>query len=203
MRIIVCGCGTDVGKTIVSAILVHALKADYWKPIQCGYDSDTHTIKTLVKECHTFPSTYTFSAALSPHHAARLEDLEIDVTKITPPITSRPLIIEMAGGILVPLNNKTLALDLFAHWEAHWILVSKHYLGSINHTLLTSEALKQRNIQLHGIIFNGAPNPDTESAILHFSKLPSMGRLRPEPSINPKTIERYSRQWKPKLTLFQ
>lgn len=137
--IIVAGIGTGVGKTVVSAIITTLFKGDYWKPIQSGeVDADSQVIaKLLSLECTVHPPAYSFKAPLSPHHAARLENQTIDPDKIIPPNTNRPLVIEMAGGIFVPLRDNLLSIDLFKSWNASWILVSKHYLGSINHTLLT------------------------------------------------------------------
>jgi dethiobiotin synthetase len=203
IKIIVAGCSTDVGKTIVSAILVKALDGAYWKPVQCGglAESDSKKVMEWVpsRKDHIYPSAYNLKAGLSPHHAARLEKCQIEAGKIRPPVTACPLIIESVGGILVPLNPDELTLDLFCSWNAIWIVVSKHYLGSINHTLLTVQALKQRKINVHSIIFNGASNPDTEEAILHFSKLPCLGRLLPEQDMNETTINRYASQWKPQI----
>lgn len=201
--IIITGNGTDVGKTILSAIVVTALEGDYWKPVQHADDSgsDSETIRLLVpvNKCHIHPPAYNFKAPLSPHHAARLENIYIDPVQIIPPETSRPLIIETVGGIFVPFNNSTLAIDLFDKWNGIWIVISRHYLGSINHSLLTVEALKKRNQNVKTIIFNGSPNTDSEKAILQFSGLTSLGRLLPEEQINQKTIKRYANQWKTQL----
>lgn len=201
--IIVAGIGTEVGKTVVSAILTTSLQGEYWKPIQCGdeKDLDTAVMQELVDaDRHPIhPSAYTLKAPLSPHHAARLENTSICLKNIVPPQTGRPLIIEGVGGIFVPLTAKILSFDLFKSWNMPWILVSKHYLGSINHTLLTLEALKRNNISISGIVFNGNPNHDSESAIQQFGQVPFLGRLLPESNINPQTIQRYAKLWKPRL----
>lgn len=203
-KIIVAGTGTDVGKTVVAAILTTLFNGDYWKPIQCGDEenSDTATMKKLIDTTrhNIYPSAYSLKAPLSPHHAARLENISIDLDSIVLPKTSRPLIIEGVGGIFVPLNNTTLSIDLYQTWKCKWIIVSKHYLGSINHTLLTLEVLKQRDISIAGIVFNGEPNPDTETAILEISQPPLLGRLLPETTINPQTIQRYAKEWQPRLS---
>jgi dethiobiotin synthetase len=199
-KLIVTGPGTEVGKTVVSAILTSIFQADYWKPIECGNQecSDTEVMKTLINPLsQVHPPMYSFKAPLSPHQAARLEHIQIDPYLIIPPKTTRPLVIETAGGILVPLNPHTLTLDLFESWKGLWVIVSKHYLGSINHTLLTVEKLKQRNASILGLIFNGEPNADTEEAILHFSNLPFLGRLLPEKQININIIPHYVEQWHP------
>jgi dethiobiotin synthetase len=126
-----------------------------------------------------------------------LENISISLDEFKMPKTTRPLVIEGVGGILVPLTLNTLTIDLFQSWKCQWIIVSKHYLGSINHTLLTIESLKQRRIPLLGIIFNGEPNPDSEKAILTVSKLPCLGRLQPEKHLNFQTIQKYAAEWKP------
>ena len=189
MRIIVAGIGTDVGKTAVSSILSLLFKADYWKPIQCGDDS------MMPQGITVHPPAYTFKAPLSPHHAARLENTTINWETIIPPQTTCPLIIESIGGIFVPLTTNLLSIDLFQSWHCQWVVVSKHYLGSINHTLLTIEVLKWHQIPLLGLIFNGMPHPDTEEAILNITQLPLLGRLLPEPFIDQQVIKRYVKQW--------
>ncbi len=198
-KIIVAGISTDVGKTVVSAILATLFNADYWKPIQCGEISDSDVMKSLLDSNKIHSSAYTLKAPLSPHHAARLDNISINIDQIIPPKTNKTLIIEGAGGIFVPVTLEKTTFDLFKQWKCTWIIVSKHYLGSINHTLLTINALKQHNIQIAGIIFNGEPNPDSESAILKLSNIPLLGRLLPEPKINAKTIQRYAKQWKIKI----
>lgn len=140
-------------------------------------------------------SFYSLSAPLSPHHAARLENLSIDCSKIIPPYTKHPLIIEGVGGIFVPLTLTQLTFDLFRSWEGEWIVVSRHYLGSINHTLMTLEILKSYRVPVLGLIFNGTPCPDSEEAILGFSHLPLLGRLLPERAFNRTLIQEYAKRW--------
>lgn len=204
-KIIIAGSGTEVGKTIVAAILTTLLKADYWKPIQCGDEenSDTAIMAKLIdaKRHEIHPPTYSLKAPVSPHHAARLEMTSIDPHSIHPPESIRPLIIESVGGIFVPLTTSLLSIDLFKSWNARWVIVSRHYLGSINHTLLTVNALKQHHVPIAGLIFNGEPNSDSETAILEISQLPLLGRLLPEKKLNPHTIQRYAEQWQPALPL--
>jgi dethiobiotin synthetase len=203
LKIMVAGIGTDVGKTVVSAILTTLLDGDYWKPIQCG-DEDTATVKRWLDPTrHTIhPPAYSLKAPLSPHHAARLDTTLIGLDAIVLPQTARPLIIEAVGGILVPLTPKILSLDLFKSWGCQWIIVSKHYLGSINHTLLTIEVLKQLCLPILGLIFNGEYNPDSESAILEISQLSLLGRLLPEPHLNPQIIQKYAKQFKSVASLY-
>lgn len=200
-RIMVAGIGTDVGKTVVSAILTTLLNGDYWKPIQCGEmeNADTATVEGWVDTAkHTIhPPAYPLKAPLSPHHAARLENTLIRLDAIALPQTTRPLIIEGVGGIFAPLTSKISSLDLFKSWDCQWVIVSKHYLGSINHTLLTLEVLKKRRLPILGIVFNGEESRDSESAILEISQVPLLGRLLPEANFNLQTIQRYAKQWQP------
>lgn len=202
-KIIVAGIGTDVGKTVVSAILATLLEGDYWKPIQSGASEDSDSIKmqAFIEPHRIHPPAYTLQAPLSPHHAARLENILICPRSIVPPLTTRPLIIEGAGGIFVPLTTNILTCDVLQTWECRWVVVSRHYLGSINHTLLTLEALKQRKIPIAGLVFNGDPNLDSEEAILAVSQAPLLGRIVPEPHLTPQTIQRYATQWKQNLNL--
>lgn len=194
--IIVTGIGTDVGKTIVSAILVQTLEADYWKPIQCG-ESDAARVQELVRSPKsTFhPEAYLLQHPLSPHYAAKLEGKTIETGRIQLPSCSRTLIIETAGGIYVPLNDQELLIDVFKKWDALWIVVSALYLGCINHTLLTIEALKREGCSILGLIFNGE-EPVVEEAILRFSHLPCLGKLKREENLSPETIQRYANLWK-------
>lgn len=200
-NIIVAGSGTDVGKTIISAILTKLLEGSYWKPIECG-DSDTTQMKLLidVKKHPIYKPAYSLKAPVSPHHAALLEGISINLDCIQPPKTNTSLIIESAGGVFTPLTSNKVNIDLFKSWGGKWVIVSKHYLGSINHTLLTVDALKRHGIAIAGIIFNGIPNPETESAILEITKLPLLARLLPEPMINSQTIQRYAKQWKSQIS---
>jgi dethiobiotin synthetase len=167
--IFVTGIGTDVGKTIVSAVLTEALHADYWKPVQAGfYDgTDALTIKELISNNETVihPEVYKLSLAASPHIAARIEHIKIDLNLIAEKYhllktqnskagTQKQLIIEGAGGLMVPLNEKEFMFDLIQKLNARVILVSRNYLGSINHSLLTAGVCKQKNIEVAGWIFN-------------------------------------------------
>ena len=175
------GIGTDVGKTVVSAVLVEKLKADYWKPIQSGDldNSDTQKVRNLVSNSKsTFhPEAYRLTQPFSPHKSAAIDGIEIDLKTIKTPQTNNKLIIEGAGGLMVPLNQKEYIVDLINMLNAEIILVIKHYLGSINHTLLSLELLKSRNIPIKGLIFNGEPDKDSEQAILTHSNLAVLGRI--------------------------
>ena len=159
------GIGTDVGKTVVSAILCELLQATYWKPIQSGdlQNSDSKKIQEwLNNTVEIIPEAHLFSEALSPHVASKIDGVSINSAMINLPKTAGNLIVEGAGGWLVPINEAGITFaDLAEQWNIPIILVSRHYLGSINHTLLTIESIKARKMTIHGIIYVGEPLPDT------------------------------------------
>ncbi len=170
-RIFVTGIGTEVGKTFCSAILVEALEADYWKPIQAGDLNDLDSlwvrdhISCIRSSFHK--ERYLLSAAMSPHAAAKKDGVEISLGDFNVPETIHPLVIEGAGGLMVPLNQKgDLMVDLIPIVSDETILVSMNYLGSINHTLMSAEILKSRKINVRGIIFNGERDEESEKIIL-------------------------------------
>ena len=177
----VAGIGTGVGKTVVSAILTEALKADYWKPVQAGSldDTDRMSVEQLVSNAASrfHPEAYLLPEPMSPHASAERAGIEMNPEKIRCPETVNRLIVEGAGGVLVPFNRKILFIDIILQLKLPVILVSRHYLGSINHTLLSAEALKQRGIPVKGLIFNGAENTESESVIVGFTRLPVLGRV--------------------------
>ena len=190
------GIGTDVGKTVASAILVETLQADYWKPIQAGdlHQTDTMTVKNLVsnKQSVFHPETYRLTKPMSPHAAAFYDNLQINPENILLPKHTRTLIIEGAGGLMAPLNDDFLMIDLIEKLNAEVILVSQNYLGSINHTLLSVEALQKRNIPVKGIIFNGKPLDTTENFIQEYTHLNFLFRIDNEPTIDKQTILKYA-----------
>ncbi len=193
------GISTEVGKTIASAICVEALKADYWKPIQAGEldYSDTNKVENLVsnKETKFHAGAYNLTAPMSPHAAAKIDEVEISSEKIKRPNTKNNLVIEGAGGLLVPLNDTETIVDLIQPKDKI-IVVSRHYLGSINHTLLTVEILKQRNLNIHGIIFSGNENKETESIIQKMSGVKILGRIDEEPYFDTSVIKEYAERLK-------
>ncbi len=195
-RFFVTGIGTDVGKTVASAILVESLNADYWKPIQAGNlnNTDTMTVRSLTSNTKSVfhPETYRLSEALSPHAAAAIDKIKINIQKIILPKTSNSLIIEGAGGVMVPLNDKFLVIDLIKKLKAEVIVVSKNYLGSINHTLLTIEALRSRKIPIAGIIFNGKHSKAAEEYILKYTGLKFLLSIEEEKKMDKKTILKYT-----------
>jgi dethiobiotin synthetase len=191
-KIFVTGIGTDVGKTIVSAIIAEKLKADYWKPIQAGNlnYTDTRIIQKLISNSKTVfhPESYCLSKGASPHIAAQEDGIKINLSKIKLPVTKNNIIIEGAGGLMVPLNQRSLIIDLIAHLKAEVVLVSKSYLGSINHTLLSIELLKARGLKITGIVFNGLSNEDSENYILKYSGLKCLARIKHVQKITPEFI---------------
>ncbi len=195
--LLVAGIGTHVGKTLVSAILVEMLSANYFKPLSTGDSDKDYIAKLLALESHRVHSEfYSFKTAASPHYSAWLEDEKIVQKPFEIKSFKVPLIIESAGGVLVPINQSETTLDWFQGWPVNWILVSRHYLGSINHTLSSFEVLKEKGVEISGIIFNGNKMPHHESFILDYTKLPLLGRIQEEKKIDFETIKRYARQWK-------
>ncbi len=195
---IIAGIGTEIGKTVCSAIITKALRADYWKPIQAGNltDGDAYWVQQWVPGTEIHASTYALQNPLSPHSAAELDGIRIDLNSFHLPKTTENLVVELAGGILVPLNEKDTNLDLIERLGLPVILVSKNYLGSINHTLMTFEILKSRNIDIAGIVFNGQTNSSGESFILNHTGLPVLLRVNEEKEFNPSVIARYAESFK-------
>ena len=193
---------TDVGKTIASAIITEALQADYWKPIQAGDidNSDSHKVEKYLSNIQSkiHQNSYLLQTPASPHLAAQLDGIVIDLKKIKEPKTTNHLVIEGAGGILVPLNNKETIADLIQS-DYKVIVVSRHYLGSINHTLLTIEAIKNRKITIAGIIFNGDENQATESIILSKTGIKMIGRINDEPYFDANVVAEYAEAFRENL----
>ncbi|MEY3645986.1 MAG: dethiobiotin synthase [Bacteroidota bacterium] len=198
MHYFVTGIGTEIGKTIVSAIVTEYLQADYWKPVQSGdLDwTDTMKVQALISNERTVfhPECHRLQAPLSPHASAALDGVEIKLSDFTLPQTSNHLIVEGAGGLMVPLNEQDVMLDLIQQLQIPVILVSRNYLGSINHTLLSIEALKHRQIPIAGIVFNGEPNPATESFIENDSHLPVLFRVGQFSEITRESIRHFANQ---------
>ena len=202
-RYFVTGIGTEIGKTIASAIITQALKADYWKPLQAGEldNSDRMKVEALIDNDRTkfHPEAYKLNQPMSPHAAAERDGIEIDISSFKIPHTNNHLVIEGAGGLLVPLNDKDTILNLIESLKCEVILVSRHYLGSINHTLMSIEALQQRNIPIKGILFNGKENKDTESIITKMSGLNIIGRINKLDNLNKSVINSVAQNLKNNL----
>jgi len=195
MKLFITGISTDVGKTITSAIVVEALEADYWKPVQAGDldNSDSTKVKSQVSNSKSqfYPNSYQLNTPASPHLAAEIDGITIDLKKIQEPKTDNHLVIEGAGGIFVPLNEEDSIIDLIQP-DYKVIVVSRHYLGSINHTLLTIEAIRNRGFEVAGIIFSGSENKSTESLILNKTKIKCIGRIDEEPYFDQNVIKEYA-----------
>ncbi|MBW8880880.1 MAG: ATP-dependent dethiobiotin synthetase BioD [Asticcacaulis sp.] len=183
---IITGTDTGIGKTGVAALLTLGLDGDYWKPVQSGVEDGTDTeivrILTNLPDERFRPEAYVLTEPLSPHRSAELDGVIIDPDRLTMPVTGRTLIIEGAGGLLVPLTRDYLQIDQFARWNAPLILCARTGLGTINQTLLSIEAIRRRNLPLHGIIFIGDDNPDNIRTIADLSGASVLGRL---PRIDP------------------
>lgn len=173
MNYFVTGIGTNVGKTIVAAVLTEALEADYWKPLQSGTieGSDAATVKSLISnsKTHIFPESYLLKQPLSPHFAAKLDGVEIKLNDIVKPETANYLIIEGAGGILVPLNDKQYVIDIARQIECEIILVISDYLGCINHSLLSIDYLQRNNFKIRALVFNGTFDTEVQQSIVNYA----------------------------------
>lgn len=181
MRLFITGTGTDVGKTMISALLCYYLKADYWKPIQTGA-LDSNRVKAL-SGAKIHPETYHFPQAVSPHLAAMQNNTEIDLNKIIMP-QSDHLIIEGAGGILAPLNKTQRVVDLITFLQTPVIVVASSGLGTINHTCLTLESLRARGIDVLGVILYGNLHRDNQAAIEHYANITVLAQVQPFTILN-------------------
>ena len=181
----VTGIGTGVGKTVVSAIIAESLKANYWKPIQAGDldSSDSIVVNELTTSVNVLPEGYKLKTPMSPHEAAKIDGVDISMDSLEVPSVDGNLVIEGAGGLMVPFNYEGATyLDLFKKWKIPVVVVSRHYLGSINHTLLTIELLQKEGVEIKGIVFNGDEHPSTEKIILSTTGVTCLGRI-PEADI--------------------
>ncbi|CAM1359374.1 ATP-dependent dethiobiotin synthetase BioD [Tenacibaculum soleae] len=195
------GISTEVGKTVASAIVTEALQADYWKPIQAGEleDSDSHKIKKFISNKKTVihPNSYALKTPMSPHAAAEIDGVTVELSKINEPKTNNNLVIEGAGGLLVPLNNSDTILDIIK-LDYKVIVVSRHYLGSINHTLLTVKLLQEKGFDV-AIIFSGEEHKTTEEIIKKMTNVTVIGRIDEEPYFDKNVVKEYAELFKEKL----
>ncbi len=191
------GISTEVGKTVASAILVEALEADYWKPIQAGDldNSDTYKVEKLISNSKSVfhKNSYALQTPMSPHAAAAIDNIDIKLTKITPPKTNNHLVVEGAGGLLVPLNDTDTILDIIPP-DYTVIVVSRHYLGSINHTLLTVKLLQEKGFDI-ALIFSGNEHPSTEEIIKKMTGVPVLGRIDEEPYFDKNVVKDYAEKF--------
>ncbi len=195
-KIVVAGTDTDVGKTVLCAALVRALQGFYWKPVQAGLDGETDRDAVLrlsgADPKRIVPEMYRLATAASPHLAAERDGVVIDAERLVPPACDGPLIIEPAGGLAVPLNRGFLQIDLLERWKFPVILVASTRLGTINHSLLSIEALRQRRVPILGIAFNGEENADSQRTICEMGGVKFLGRL---PRLTPLTTETLERSF--------
>ncbi|WP_192180349.1 dethiobiotin synthase [Mesorhizobium amorphae] len=189
-RIVVTGTDTGIGKTVFSAGLAGLLDGFYWKPVQSGLDgeTDSEVVERLadLPPGRVLPEAYRLKSPLSPHRSAELDGKSIEAAYLSFPVLPTPLVIEGAGGLMVPLNRQTKFIDIFAQWQLPVILCARTALGTINHTLLSIEALRARSIPLIGLAFIGDEVADTQRTIVEFSGVPQLGRL---PLLDPLTNE--------------
>ena len=191
-RFIVTGTDTDIGKTVFAAALAGALGASYWKPVQAGLDgeTDSQAVARLSPGTATkvLPEAWRLATPASPHLAAEIDGVVIDPEGLNPPEVHGPLVIEGAGGLLVPLNRRVLTIDLFARWGLPTILCARTSLGAINHALLSLQALTAWNVPLAGVVFIGDEMVDTQATIAAFSGARILGRLPRLDPLSPESL---------------
>ena len=190
---IIAGTDTDIGKTVFAAGLTQFLNAAYWKPVQSGLDNvDTKTVQNLtaLPDEHFLPERYIFSDPLSPHLASEKDDVSLDISALNKPATDKRIIIELAGGLMVPYTRKNLQINHLKQWNAPVIVCARTGLGTLNHTLLSLEALWARKIPVHGIAFIGENNADNIRTISQFSGEKILGRLPHLNPLNAKTLKK-------------
>jgi dethiobiotin synthetase len=196
---IIAGIGTEIGKTFISSILTEALEADYWKPVQSGAldFTDSDTVRSLISNTKTIfhSEAYRLTEPMSPHAAAAIDGVKITLDNFVLPQTTNNLIVELAGGLMVPLNDAETNIDLVKKLNLPVILVSKNYLGSINHTLLSVEMLKQHKIAIKGLIFNGLSNNSSEDFILNYTGLECLGRVALEEKIDKNVVIKWAEKF--------
>lgn len=199
-RLVICGTDTDVGKTVVSALVVQGLKATYWKPVQCGLENgegDRERVQRWLglPDARVLPEAYRFQAPVSPHWAAELEPGDnppIQCERLALPAVEGPLVVETAGGLLVPLRLDWLQIEQLQRWTLPVLLVARSGLGTLNHTLLSIEALRSRHLPLLGILLNGEPHPNNASTLESISGVPVLGCLPPLPNLDAVSLQQ---QW--------
>lgn len=191
-RLVVTGTDTGIGKTVFAAALAGSLGARYWKPIQSGLDdgSDSESIATLsgLPAAHILPEAYRLVTPCSPHRAAEIDGVTIDPERLALPQVDGPLVVEGAGGALVPVTREILYADMFARWGKPVVLVARTALGTINHSLLSIEALRARGVLIHGVAFVGDPVEDSEATIAAIGKVKRLGRLPMLPALTPEAL---------------
>ena len=200
MRLVIAGTDTDVGKTVVSALVVQGLSARYWKPVQCGLadGGDSEWLRRLLDlpPERILPEAYRLQSPVSPHWAAEQDGARIDPAALALPTVEGPLVVECAGGLLVPLRRDTgpggLQIDQIARWDLPVLLVARSGLGTLNHTLLSLEALRHRAIPVLGLVLNGPIHPDNPRTLEALGGVPV---LAPLPPLHPRTASALHAQW--------
>lgn len=192
VQIVITGTDTGIGKTVFASGLTALLGGIYWKPVQAGNreetDSEVVSLLAGLSTDRVLPEAWRLREPLSPHRAAELDGVEIDAGQLALPKTDRPLVVEGAGGLMVPLNRRTFYIDVFAQWNAPVVLCARTALGTINHTLLSIEALRARSIPLLGVVFIGDRMVDTQKTIVQMGKVRVLGRLPFLQSLTPGTL---------------
>ncbi|MEB3201604.1 MAG: dethiobiotin synthase [Synechococcus sp.] len=195
-QLVICGTDTDVGKTVVSALVVQGLGAHYWKPVQSGLEGggDTGRLQALLQlpSQRLLPEAYRLQAPVSPHWAAEREGIVIDPARLALPAVAGPLVVETAGGLLVPLRRDWLQIDQLAVWGLPVLLVARSGLGTLNHTLLSVEALRRRSLPLLGLVLNGPLHPDNPATLAALAQAPVLAQL---PPLNPLNAAALAAQW--------
>lgn len=191
-KYVVTGTGTDIGKTVFSAALVRALGAYYWKPVQSGLEGETDSGKVArlanIGSDRIIAEAYCLKTPVSPHLAAEMDDIEISLPRLSIPDIAGPLVVEGAGGALVPIRRNWLFADQFARWNLPVIVVASTGLGTINHSLMTIEALRSRDVPIHGVAFIGDPAEDSEAIICNLGGVRRLGRLPILDPLNPEAL---------------
>ena len=197
LKFIICGTDTDVGKTLISSFFVRGLKSFYWKPIQSGIETETDSQSILrlsgIKKEKILKEAYIFQKPVSPHWAAEIDGKKIDINLLNLPKIDGSIVIETAGGLMVPITRNFLQIDQIRKWNLPVIIVCRSSLGTLNHTLLTIEALKKRNIKILGLIINGEKHLDNPKTLREFSKLPIIAEF---PRLNNIDKNNLDRLWK-------
>ena len=197
-RLFVTGTDTGVGKSLVAAALTIGLEADYWKPVQtgCSASTDSSWLRQVLEAPpeRILPEVYRFGPPLSPHAAAALAGATISLEKITLPQGGRPLIVEGAGGVLVPLNRQHTMVDLMVKLDLPVLLVARSSLGTINHTLLSVAQLRRAGLEPIGVVMNGPGNSSNREAIEHYGRLPVVAEIEPLPNIDREGLLRLYRE---------
>jgi len=193
-KFIICGTDTDVGKTLISSFFVRGLQSFYWKPIQSGIETETDSQSILrlseIKKENILKEAYIFKKPVSPHWAAEIDEKNIDINLLKLPSIDGSLIVETAGGVMVPITRNFLQIDQIKRWDLPVIIVCRSSLGTLNHTLLTIEALKKRNIKILGLIVNGEKHLDNPKTLQEFSKLPIIAEFPRISNVDKNNLDR-------------